>query len=73
VPAAYAVDTDSFLELGRAEVVVGDQGVAGVETDAVARLVLHQFDDVGSVKVGYKFTFTRFFYWPQPLRALEEI
>ncbi|MCY3990433.1 MAG: hypothetical protein OXF50_04290 [Caldilineaceae bacterium] len=36
MPAADAVDTDSFLERGRADVVAGGQCVAGVERDADA-------------------------------------
>ncbi|MDE0200412.1 MAG: hypothetical protein OXK78_19555 [Caldilineaceae bacterium] len=48
MPAAYAVDTDGFLEFGRAEVAAGGQCVAGVERGADARFFLDQFDDVGS-------------------------
>ena len=47
MPAANTVDTDSVLEFGRAEVVAGDQCVAGVERGADAVLVLDQFDDAG--------------------------
>ena len=73
MPASDAVDTDGFLEFGRAEVVISGQRVAGVERDADAVLVFDQINDVGSVKVGYEINFTRCFYRPQPLRALEEI
>ena len=59
--------------MGRAEVVAGDQGVAGVERDADAVFFLDQFDDVGGVKVGYEISFMRFFYWPRPLCAPKEI
>ena len=48
MPAAYAVDSDGFLEFGRTEVAAGGQGVASVETDADTRFFLDQFDDVGS-------------------------
>jgi len=34
---------------------------------------LHQFDNLGSVKVGCEIGFTRYFFRPQPLRAPEEI
>ena len=81
MPAAEAVDTDSLFEFrhhglvtfGCAEVVAGGERVAGVEADAGALFFLDQFDDAGSVKVGYEINFTRFFYWPQPLCGLEEI
>ena len=59
MPAVDAVDTDGFLEFGRAEVAAGGQCVAGVERDADARFFLDQFDDVGSVKMGCKMSFRR--------------
>jgi len=37
--------------LGRAEVVAGDQGVAGVERDADAVFFLDQFDDAPDQEV----------------------
>ena len=34
---------------------------------------LHAWYDPGSVKMGYKISFTRYFYWPEPLRWPQEI
>jgi len=47
VPAVEVFNTESFLEFGLAEVVIGGQRVAGVERDADAVFFLDQVDDVG--------------------------
>ena len=49
MPAVEVFNTESFLEFGLAEVVIGGQRVAGVERDADAVFFLDQVDDVGQL------------------------
>ncbi|HEX9640106.1 MAG TPA: class I SAM-dependent DNA methyltransferase [Candidatus Krumholzibacteria bacterium] len=66
-------ETDSELRDTEQVPLMEDGGVEAFLRREVLPHAPDAWYDVGSVKIGYEISFTRYFYKPQPLRTLDEI
>jgi type I restriction enzyme M protein len=73
LPCVAEYEPDSDLRDTEQVPLLEDGGIEAFLTREVLPHAADAWFDPASVRIGYEISFTRYFYKPQPLRALEEI